>query len=331
MTKRTQAVALLVAVAFSCPGSRVAAQAADDETNVMSPADQKKEASAHFQRGADLFEEGLYRAALVELQRAYELAPNYRVLYNIAQTHVALGEFVSAIRAFESMLAQGGVDIDKKRQAEIRNQIAELTKRTGAVSVRVENGAARIEIDGIAVGDAPIEHLPVDVGRRVITASGENGASASEEVDIAGGDLKELSLKLSAPTSDTSVAAAPSAPPPPRFTRGQKWGLGLMATGGALALTGMGVAFMAKSSRDSYEDARNTYPGNPNDISSAHDELSRRSLTADVLFGTAAAAAATGVVLMFVKKKDKHADQSGSSAALRFGITPQSVVVGGRF
>lgn len=329
MTKRTQAVALLVAVALAFPEGRVAAQA-DDEAAVMSPADQKKEASAHFQRGADLFEEGLYRAALVELQRAYELAPNYRVLYNIAQTHVALGEFVAAIRAFESMLAQGGVDIDKKRQAEIRNQITELTKRTGAVSVKVEGGAASVQIDGIVVGNAPIENLPVDVGRRVISASGANGASANAEVDIAGGDLKELTLTLSVPVSDSAVAALPTEPEKPRLTVGQKWGVGLMAGGGAIALTGMAVAFMAKSSRDSYEDARNSYPGNADDIHAAHDELSRRSLTADVLFGTAAAVAVTGAVLMFTTKRGK-ADQAASSARLRFGITPRALVAEGRF
>ncbi|MBV9946426.1 MAG: tetratricopeptide repeat protein, partial [Myxococcales bacterium] len=43
-----------------------------------------EDASVHFKRGLQLFDEGDYTLALVEFNRAYQLAPNYRALYNIA-------------------------------------------------------------------------------------------------------------------------------------------------------------------------------------------------------------------------------------------------------
>src|SRR5262245_61950348 len=43
------------------------------------------EAKQRFDRGYELYEEGEYPLALIEFNRAYELVPNYKVLYNIGQ------------------------------------------------------------------------------------------------------------------------------------------------------------------------------------------------------------------------------------------------------
>src|SRR5262249_23789803 len=41
------------------------------------------EARAHYSKGVQLYNEGSYDAALVELERANKLAPSYRILYSI--------------------------------------------------------------------------------------------------------------------------------------------------------------------------------------------------------------------------------------------------------
>jgi Tfp pilus assembly protein PilF len=46
-----------------------------------------RDAGKHFQRGVALFNEADYAGALAEFKKAYELAPNPAVLYNIGQTH----------------------------------------------------------------------------------------------------------------------------------------------------------------------------------------------------------------------------------------------------
>src|SRR5687767_6152114 len=45
----------------------------------------RKQASARFSMGVELVSEGNYGAALLEFRRAYELLPDWRMLYNIAQ------------------------------------------------------------------------------------------------------------------------------------------------------------------------------------------------------------------------------------------------------
>ncbi|MEZ4302901.1 MAG: hypothetical protein R3B70_48710, partial [Polyangiaceae bacterium] len=42
------------------------------------------EARTRYEKGKQLYGEGAFDAALAELQRSYELAPSYKILYNIA-------------------------------------------------------------------------------------------------------------------------------------------------------------------------------------------------------------------------------------------------------
>ena len=62
------------------------------------------EAKSRFDRGLELYNEGEYPLALIEFTRAYELVPNYRVLYNIGQVGIQLGQYANARRALEEAL-----------------------------------------------------------------------------------------------------------------------------------------------------------------------------------------------------------------------------------
>src|SRR5438046_1076480 len=66
------------------------------------------DAAKHFQRGVTMYTEADYRAALVEFRRAYEIAPNATVLYNIAQTYYQLQDYAGALVTFERYLAEAG-------------------------------------------------------------------------------------------------------------------------------------------------------------------------------------------------------------------------------
>jgi tetratricopeptide (TPR) repeat protein len=54
------------------------------------------------------FRRHLYQEALVEFQRAYQLSPNYRVLYNIARTAGLLKNHALALESFQRYLEEGG-------------------------------------------------------------------------------------------------------------------------------------------------------------------------------------------------------------------------------
>src|SRR5205823_3161495 len=68
------------------------------------------EGRKHFQAGVQFYKEGDFRAALIEFKRAYESAPNYKVLYNLGQTNLELQDYAQALTSFQKYLTDGGKD-----------------------------------------------------------------------------------------------------------------------------------------------------------------------------------------------------------------------------
>src|SRR5687768_17832532 len=111
------------------PGSEATSAPAD-----ASAEDKKKEASARFRRGVELFQESAYRAALVEFEKAYEIAPDYRLLYNIGQTKLQLQDYLGATQSYESYLAQGGGEVPPARRDDVEKQLEALRERVGRIA-----------------------------------------------------------------------------------------------------------------------------------------------------------------------------------------------------
>ena len=97
-----------------------------------SRADNVEEAMQHYQQGVQLFKEGAYDAALVELERAYKAAPTYKLLYNIAQVYRQLNDFARAYTTYDRYLREGGVDIAQARRDEVRLEMIKLSAGSAA-------------------------------------------------------------------------------------------------------------------------------------------------------------------------------------------------------
>ena len=123
------------------------------------------EAKQRFDRGFELYEEGEYPLALIEFNRAYELVPNYRVLYNIGQVCIQLGQYANARRTLEEYLAKGGDGLAADRRAAVDKDLEMLRHRTAflTISSNVEN--AEVLVDDVSVGKTPLgPALLVDAG-----------------------------------------------------------------------------------------------------------------------------------------------------------------------
>jgi tetratricopeptide (TPR) repeat protein len=290
-------------------------------------AQEKQDASVHFRRGVELFEEGIFRAALVELNRAYEIAPDYRVLHNIGQVYFALGEYVESDKALERYLAEGGSDIAPARRAEIERQLTDVKKRVAFLTITVNRSGAKVLVDGTEVGTTPIGALlAVSVGRHRVSAQGDDGASASATVDVAGGDSKTVTLELS--TRQVGAASGTPQEQAKGLSKLDKWGVGMLAGGAALGIAGAVLGLMANAAHDDYDAARRARPGDRTAIDSAHDDIGRYALGADVLLFSGLAAAVTGVVLI-VWKEPASRETSTSQVGLGFGL--HTLVAKGRF
>src|SRR3954465_9847176 len=85
-----------------------------------------EEARQHYKRGVDLYGEANYTAALIEFRRAYEIAPNFSVLYNIGQIHYQLHDYADSLRTFQAYLSEGGNKVPSARRTEVEREVAYL-------------------------------------------------------------------------------------------------------------------------------------------------------------------------------------------------------------
>src|SRR5882724_8259113 len=201
--KRVLSLVLLTSLAFPSP---VWAQ-----TKTGKPeGGELDEARTRFQRGVDLYKEGSYDAALAEFTKAYELAPNYRVLFNLAQVQSERHDYVAAVRFFEKYLSQGGADIPAERRDQVAKELSALRGRVTQLTVGVDVEGAELLVDGVSVGKLPMtEPALVSAGVRQIQVRKTGYESAARTETIAGGEAVHFDFKLT--PLPTAPAAAPAA------------------------------------------------------------------------------------------------------------------------
>jgi hypothetical protein len=192
-----------------------------DEAAAQTPtAAQREDAKRRFQSGLDLFKEGNYQASLVEFKRAYEIAPNYNVLYNIGQVYFQLQDYVNASKYLNQYLDEGRQRITQTRRTEVEADLEKLKGRIAQVMVVVNVSGAQIYVDDQPIGTSPLrEPLMVSAGRRVFSASREGRQTVRKTVEVAGGDRLEVQVEL--PELAPGQAPSPPIVPPPPDGDGQ--------------------------------------------------------------------------------------------------------------
>lgn len=196
--KRLSASLIVAALAVCVPGGIPAAEGRP------SPAD-RDEAGERYDRGVELFKEGDFRAALIEFQRAYELAPNWAVLYNIGQVYYQLKDYANALVTLEQYLEEGGGRIKAKRRKSVQADIAKLRPRVALLDVVVDVDGAEVLIDDVVVGVAPLDGpQTVSAGRRKVTVIQEGREPVTKYVDVAGSEDATVRISVGgSPRSST--------------------------------------------------------------------------------------------------------------------------------
>jgi hypothetical protein len=277
------------------------------------------DAGKHFQRGVTMYNEADYRAALVEFRRAYEIAPNAAVLYNIGQTYYQLQNYAAALVALGRYLTESGSGAAHRREVEAT--IDTLQTRVGKVAVSSNVPGCDITVDDELIGKTPLdEPVLVSIGRRKITALRDGRVTETRFVDVAAGDTVNVSLAA----GDASHGqASPSAPAHHGVTKGTITGLWITTAAlGAVTLGTGTVAFFA--SRDLKDAREHSYPIAANDLSSKSSKVKTFSLIAD-LAGVATLATA-GVTLYLSMSRPKE-----SETGTHVSLTPNGIQIAGTF
>ncbi|HMA92976.1 MAG TPA: PEGA domain-containing protein [Polyangiaceae bacterium] len=294
-----------------------------------SPSAQAEQASQRFQRGVSLYRERSFDAALAEFNRAYELAPNYRVLFNIGQVHVERGDFVAGIKAFRQYLNEGGTAIEPARVTEVQTEITRLEGRLATITVTSNVAGAELFVDGEFVGSLPRAHVPVNAGMRRISLRKEGYEADEMRVMLATGEEKVLDIKLQNRTSQEAAglrANSLSTGPHHQATAVHKASGGLgagfwvslsatMIAGGATATFGL---LTSKADSD-YDAALNHYPGSQSLIDDARRDVKRNALLTDVCGAATLVGVASTLFFAISSSPEKPKQSSFASPGLSWG------------
>jgi tetratricopeptide (TPR) repeat protein len=320
-------VALVAFLVFSPLASSLDAAAAPPETPASEPK-AVEEARLRFQKGVQLFKEWSFEAALAEFRKAYQLAPSYRVLYNIAQVHYELKNYVDALKAFRQYLNEGAGDVATDRRTQVEAEIRKLEGRVGYIEVIANVDTAQVAIDDVPVGILPMKApILVNPGVRRVSVTKPGFGTTARNVTIAGGDHAQVQIELNEAVAsrpardDASRRTAPTYELRSERPRTAMW-ISLAATGAFTVGAGV-FALLAQDAKRDFEHQLDVFPSTKRDIDNARSTMVRHAAITD---GLAAAAVVSGGLTLFFALSSGGNRQTFAAAApgatARVGLSP---------
>jgi hypothetical protein len=316
----------------------------------------QQEAAGRFKKGLDLFKDGDYQAALIELRRANELAPNYTVLYNIGQVYFQLQDYPNAMHSLERYLQEGGKSIDPKRRVEVEKDVEKLKARVANLDISVNVPDADVTIDDAPVGKAPLPTtVLVSAGRHRIIVTKPGFGSVTRVVEIASAETQKVPIELveavvapvvpdQAKAPATTPALVPVAHPVTPATEGPPVParrvpiVGWVVTGG-LAAGAVTTGVLALGASSDLTTQRTSGTASRSDLDAARSKTRTFALVTDVLTGCAVVAG--GITLYFTIAGGSRSDAKPATApspgaafprpTMKVGVTPGGVTFLGTF
>ncbi len=304
---------------------------------------EKDDAEKAFEKGLEAFSENRFIEAADAFRRAYQRKPSWKLLYNLGQAEVAGKRYGLALDAFEHYLADGGDDVPRERQQEVKQEIERLRGMVGYLKFNAPKGAL-ISVNGVVRGMSPLNmELPVSASVILTVEALEDGkVIAQSETKVNGGRTATVNLMPTEKadpddnlttslknTSENTTANAQLSPPLIHNTNNAKTlkKLGWISLGVSTsfliagAITG-GLALHKNDEINSKCDESGCYD-------TEYDLLdSRESLAnASTIFLTGGAVlAATSFVLLVLSKKKQNKDRPVSAM-----FNPTGIVLEGSF
>jgi tetratricopeptide (TPR) repeat protein len=267
---------------------------------VAQPDGTVREADRHFQRGVALYVEADYRGALVEFERAYTLAPNGIVLFNVGETQYQLRDYAAALATFEHYLVEAPVNDSHRTLAEAN--IKELRTRVGRLRIVTVPVGAEISIDDKVVGQTPFEKaIVVGIGQLSVRATMPGRPPVVRTVDVAAEDDVPLTIEMpeaSAPAAklDAPAQLALTDRPATSAKDSAAWRLAGWVTTGVLAAGAITCGALAFKNSQDLKTARKQFPADQATLNRLSNRTQTLSNVADSL---TAGAVVIGAITLF--------------------------------
>ncbi len=285
-----------------------------------------KEASEHYQIGLALYADGEFNRAAIEFDRAYELVPNYRALYNIGQVRIQLHNYARATKALEAYLKEGGDKIDADRKKSVNDDLEMLKTRTATLGVETNELGAEVTVDGELAGTTPLsEPLLVDTGEHRIGVRKAGFVPREMAITLTSRDDRSIRIDI----EKVQAARDPVVVVSPQTVNSDRtaWIWGTWSATAAFA-AGAGVTgVLGIKAANELDELRSTLGSSSSELESAQRRAQTLLTVADVL--GAAAIVTGGVALYLTLSKPAGPAKAKNRAALHLG--PRSVNLTGQF
>jgi PEGA domain len=297
-------VPALAAEGASAPGSTPPGSASAGEEKAT-PA--VEEAGRRYDRGLKFYSEGDYRLAVIEFERTYELVPDYRVLYNIGQVRIQLGEYARARKALQRYLQEGKGQLKPDRERAVHADLEMLENRTATLRIDCSEPGADVLVDGEAVGTTPLsEPILLNAGEHNIELRKLGFRSQVLRRTLAGSDAGELKVELEAVPAAAPAAALAPVGPSPVTERGNAgpW-IGWSLTG-ALAVGAVVTGVLGNREADDLDEMRARKGATYDDLRSTSNRAKALLIASDAL---AAATVVSGGISLYLTLRAPSRDQ----------------------
>lgn len=244
----------------------------------VEPSPEARAANAH---ALELDAEGKFPEALAEFQRAYDLSPSFRILYNVARTARLCQDFARSLVAYRRFLEEGGADVEGSQRVIAEQQIAELSGLVGWVIVRGD-GETSVSFDDGPATPTSSEPRPMNPGAHTVHAT-RAGTSIDRTFTARAGATIDVDVTIAQPK------VVPVAPEPFRFPSVITV-VGWVTTGlftGASVATGVAALALAEDLSDDVYVGPATTPPPDSPIAEKAERLDRLTTATDVLMGFA--------------------------------------------
>jgi hypothetical protein len=256
--------------------------------------------------------------AVIEFERTYELVPDYRVLYNIGQVRIQLGEYARARKALERYLKEGVGQLKPDREAAVHADLEMLENRTATLRITCAESGADVLVDGEAVGTTPLpEPVLMNAGEHNIELRKLGFRSQVVRRTLAGSDASEIEVELvPVPVAAPAAALAPVDAPVTRRSTTAQW-IGWSATGG-LAVGAIVTGVLGNRAADDLKAARDQKDVSSSSLRSDSNKAKMLLITSDAL---AAAAVVAGGVSLYLTLRSPSREQSASATRVGLNVS----------
>ena len=324
------ALALILSLVVALPVE--SARAADQ--GAIPAAANVEEARRHFQRGAEFYREGNYDAALAEFTKAEQLAPNYRLLYNIGQVQAERHDYVAAVRALTDYLAQGGTELPEERRSQVQSELASLKTKIAELTVTSNVSGADVSIDGMPVGLLPLRTpLLVSAGSCRITVAKRGYTTFERTIIVAGEERPHVDAVLQplvggAPTAKRATPAAEPRTASPESSGSNTGGWLSVTAAGGFAAGAVVFGLMANHKNQTLDTELNRYPLDAHRVNDLRSDIKRDAALCDGLAGASAVSAIFAIY--FFATGSKSSERPATTHA-RVVAHPSGLAVTGAF